>query len=510
MRRPVAPFLVALLPLCFAACGKPGPRPIAEMADSRTERPPVASAVVGLDAGAVDAEAPEAVSARGSRIVSLLDAGKYGEVRAQFDDAMTKAVPTDEALGALWTGLQQKSGRYKRTLFVTESVAAVYRIVLVTCEFEQGPLDVKLVFDRSNKVAGFFYVPTHHPDAYGPRPQTPKPPFPYEAREVTYESPRERVTLAGTLTLPRGDGPFPAVILISGSGPQDRDETLFGHKPFLILADRLTRRGIAVLRVDDRSVGKSGPENPNATIETHATDVEAGVAFLRTQKEIDPKRVGLVGHSEGGIIAAVVASRSKDVSFIVSLAGTGLPGSEINPLQVEAILRANGGTSEEGIKTMVAAQRKIMALVAKDAGDQALRAAVDEAMAAAKKYVPDAEKPTAQAALEAELAMLQTAWFKGFVRLDPRAYWSKVTVPVLAIIGDKDTQVPADKNLGEIKAALARAKNKDATTEKLPGLNHLFQNATTGHPDEYPKIQETFDPKTLDRVSDWLASRAKI
>ncbi len=194
------------------------------------------------------------------------------------------------------------------------------------------------------------------------RPQTPRAPFPYKAVEVSYPNKTGGVTLAGTLTEPEGPGPFPALILISGSGPQDRDETLFEHKPFLVLADTLTRRGIAVLRVDDRGVGGSTGSLSSSTSDDFAGDVLAGIAFLKTRGEINPKRVGLMGHSEGGIIAPMVAARSPDVAFIVLLAGTGLPGEEIMYLQGQAILKAMGA-DEKALKLQLDLQKRLFEVV---------------------------------------------------------------------------------------------------------------------------------------------------
>jgi hypothetical protein len=490
-----------IVALVLAGCGP-----------SETSKPPVPPAATPTAAAppAPPVASEKTASERASAFVALLHEGKYPDAYRELDAAMVAAVPNEDALRAMWTGVLAKVGAFKRAIATTEIPRGEHRIVLVTCEFDSGPMDVKVVYDKASKVAGFFIAPTQHPAAYGPRPQTPQPPYPYGSREVSYESPKENATIAGTLTLPAGTGPFPAVLLITGSGAQDRDETLFGHRPFLVIADHLTRRGIAVLRVDDRGVGKSSAENPNATVETHAVDVEAGIAFLKSQKEIDPRRIGLIGHSEGGIIAPIVASRSSDVAFIVALAGTGLPGSEINPMQVEAILRAKAGMSDEGIKAIVQAQRKLMALIAKDADESALRAALDEAIAVAKKHAPASEKEAIDKSTEGSLAALKSAWFRSFVKLDPRAYWSKLSVPALVLIGEKDTQVPADANLAAIKGALARAKAKDVTLEKLPGLNHLFQPATSGLVEEYAKIEQTFDTRALERIAEWLAKRAAV
>ncbi|MEO7093157.1 MAG: alpha/beta fold hydrolase [Polyangiales bacterium] len=478
--------------------------------------PTVSSASVSATAAASSAAPNSATPADmpltelGATIVGWMAAGENAKVRALFDDAMNKAVPTDEAVGKMWSNIETMVGKLDRLIETSEIEKGGYRIVLATCKFERSPMDVKMVFDKDRHLAGFFIVATQSANAFGPRPQMPKPPFAYEAREVSYDNAKDKMHFTGTLTLPPGAGPFPAVLLVTGSGTQDRDETIFGHKPFLLLADRLTKSGVAVLRVDDPGAGGSTGDAANATIEVHARDAEAGLAFLAAQKEIDKTRLGLIGHSEGGIIAAMVASRTKDVAFVVSLAGTGVSGAEINPLQIEAILRADGKIKEEGIKAVVEAQRSLMKLIVKGADEAALEAGVTAAFATAAKFAAtDADKMATQKEMTASLGALNSPWFKSFVKLDPAPYWSKVTVPVLALIGDKDTQVPADVNLAAIKAALGKAKNAAAVTEKLPGLNHLFQPAKTGLLDEYATIETTFDEKALDRVVDWVTAHTK-
>jgi pimeloyl-ACP methyl ester carboxylesterase len=345
------------------------------------------------------------------------------------------------------------------------------------------------------------------------RPQTPKPPFPYTEREASYENAKDGAVFGGTLTIPAGKGPHPAVVLLTGSGSQDRDETVFGHKPFLVIADQLSRNGLAVLRVDDRGVGKSKGDFKNATLELHATDAEAAIAWLKKQPEIDPKRIGLLGHSEGGIIAAMVGARSKDVAFLVSIAGPGVSGAELNPLQIEALLRAQGN-GDAAVAAIVAEQKKIMKLVVDDAPDAEVEKAVRAAFAVAQSQVPEVKANRASGEIDKEmlfqLAALKTPWFRSFVKLDARQSWRKVRCPVLALIGSKDTQVPADVNLAEIGKALAAGGNKDVTTTKLAGLNHLLQTASTGLLEEYGTIEETMSPAALTLMTTWLRGRAKL
>jgi pimeloyl-ACP methyl ester carboxylesterase len=311
------------------------------------------------------------------------------------------------------------------------------------------------------------------------------------------------------LTLPRSGGPFPAVLLITGSGPQDRDETIFGHKPFLVLADYLTRRGVAVLRVDDRGVGGSTGNVQDATSADFADDVLAGVEFLRGRKEINASQIGLLGHSEGGIIAPLVASRSRDIAFIVLLAGTGLPGDEILYQQAAAILKLTGADAESLARQKALQERMFVVLrQEKDraAAETKLRAAVAGLTPKAGKE-EKSEVVEAQPLLEGQIQMALTPWFRHFLDYDPRPALRKVTCPVLALNGEKDVQVDARANLRAIEAALREGGNKDVTTQELPNLNHLFQTCKTGSVSEYSAIEETLAPVALETIAKWIAKR---
>jgi pimeloyl-ACP methyl ester carboxylesterase len=333
-------------------------------------------------------------------------------------------------------------------------------------------------------------------------------PPPYLEEQVRYQNRAGGITFAGTLTLPRSAVRSPAVILISGSGPEDRDETVFGHKPFLVLADHLTRNGIAVLRVDDRGVGGSSGTTDTATSDDFAGDVLAGIAYLKGRREIDTAHIGLIGHSEGGLIAPIVATRSKDVAFIVMLAGPGLPGEQILYLQAAAVNRANGATDAQ-VAANQRLQERIFAIMKTEkdlaAADAKFAALRDEFVAAA----PAAQKPAIAAQLNAQFKSVSTPWFRYFLTYDPRPALSKLTCPVLALIGERDLQVPYAENLPAIEAALKAGGNRDVTAIHLPQLNHLFQTATTGSPNEYAQIEETMAPVALKTVSDWIAKRIR-
>lgn len=331
------------------------------------------------------------------------------------------------------------------------------------------------------------------------RPQTPQSPYPYRSEEVAYDNLTGRSHIAGTLTVPVGKGPFPAALLITGSGLQDRDETIFGHKPFLVWADYLTRRGIAVLRVDDRQTGGSTGEVRTATTADFASDVQAGVAFLRSRSDVDRRRIGLMGHSEGAIIAPIVASRDSAISFIVMLAGSGEPGEDLMLRQKRAAELA-AGLPSAAVDESAANMRRLYAAV-KNAHSQA---AADASLRAEWRSITGKNGQAGQD-LPPQLLAVASPWMRWFIGYDPRPTLAKVRSSVLAVIGSKDVQVAPDANLAGIKTAL-RA-NPDATVIRLPGLNHLLQTAETGQVSEYGQIEETIAPSALAIVGDWIAAR---
>jgi fermentation-respiration switch protein FrsA (DUF1100 family) len=327
------------------------------------------------------------------------------------------------------------------------------------------------------------------------RPQNPTKPYPYHDEDVSYENKAQNVTLAATLTIPQGKGPFPAVVLITGSGPQDRDETLLGHKPFLVLSDYLTRHGIAVLRADDRGTAKSTGDFKTATTADFATDTEAGIAYLKTRPEVDPHKIGLIGHSEGGVIAPMIAARNKDVAFIVMMAGTGVPGDEIIVAQSEAIAVASGKDPAEAAKN-AATERAMIKIVETEKDEAVLEKELTE------KMKQSGDVPEAQIGLQ--IKQLTSPWFRYFLTYDPAIALRKVTCPVLALNGSLDKQVLPSQNLPPIRKALAESGNQHVEIDELPGLNHLFQTAKTGSPAEYSQIEETISPVALDKMTTWI------
>ncbi|HQG47057.1 MAG TPA: alpha/beta fold hydrolase, partial [bacterium] len=308
----------------------------------------------------------------------------------------------------------------------------------------------------------------------------------------------------GTLTRPASGGPFPAAVLITGSGPQDRDEALMGHRPFLVLADYLTRHGIAVLRMDDRGVGKSKGSFAAATTPDFTGDALAGVAYLKSLPFVQPRQIGLIGHSEGGIVAPMAANRSRDVAWIILLAGTGLPGEEILYRQGELIARASGA-SAAAIANERTIQEKLFAVVKTEKNDSLAAAKLRPILEAAIAGLSEEEKKAmgpADLYFNGQIRQITSPWFRYFLTYDPVPALKRVKCPVLAINGALDLQVPPRENLQAIERALQAGGNRDYTVRLFPGLNHLFQNATTGAPSVRPDRGDPFAGGTgdVDRV----------
>jgi len=343
------------------------------------------------------------------------------------------------------------------------------------------------------------------------RPQEPVRPYPYHEEEVFFENREDGVTLAGTLTLPNTDGVFSAVVLISGSGAQNRDGEILGHKPFLVLADHLTRNGIAVLRFDDRGTAASTGNFQTATTFNHSKDAEAGVKYLQARKEIDKKKIGLIGHSEGGIIAPMIAARSKDVAFIVLLAGSGIRGDRLLLLQTDLIAQASG-FSEEYRKLVKVMNEKTYAIVLSSVDTAQTKIVLTDYWRQNVTNILSTRKTQEEYGekfVRITVDRITSSWAQYFVKYDPAPALEKVKCPVLALNGEKDLQVPAQINLEAIRAALAKGGNKKVTTKAFAGLNHLFQECTTGLPAEYASIEQTFSPVVLDEISAWIKAQTK-
>ena len=347
------------------------------------------------------------------------------------------------------------------------------------------------------------------------RPQTPEAPFPYTERSITFPSMAKGITLAGTLTVPKGPGPFPAAIFVSGSGGQDRDETILGHKPFLVLADQLARRGIATLRYDDRGVGKSTGDQALGTSKDFADDAEGAHRFLKTAANIKRNKIGFIGHSEGGLIAPMVAARNPDVAFVVMLAGPGVPGKDVILKQSEAIMKTMKVSPAE-IKKSRDSQLKIIAAVEAVVRKNPSNPDPNKLVAALKKEtdaliasLPPEQRVEAQknrGMVDAQVQQYATPWFRYFLTYDPRVALRKVKVPVLVMNGDKDVQVIASQNVPEVEKALRAGGNQRVTVRLMPSLNHFFQHAVTGSPQEYGTIDETFAPEAIKEIIAFIRS----
>jgi len=342
-------------------------------------------------------------------------------------------------------------------------------------------------------------------------PAAPDPPPPYGEEEVTFAN--GDVSLAGTLTTPPSGGPFPAVVMITGSGAQNRDEEIFGFKPFQMIADHFTRNGIAVLRYDDRGVGGSTGSVAQSTSEDFAGDVLQAVAYLQTRDDIDANHIGLVGHSEGGIIAPIAATSSESVAFIVLMAGTSVTGEEILFAQGEAILRANGATAEQ-LREQREMQSRMFEAVRAGEGMEELEADVRAQVRAGIDSLPPDQRAAiadidaaVDAQVNGQLDAVRSPWFKYFLDYDPTTALEQVQIPVLALFGELDLQVPPSVNLEPLERALVRGGNDDITIHTFPKANHLFLTAVTGSPNEYPTMEKVFVPGFLEMMTEWIRER---
>ena len=346
-------------------------------------------------------------------------------------------------------------------------------------------------------------------DAHSNRPQTPKPPFTYNTDSVEYDNADHTVHLGATFSYPKGGGPFLTILMITGSGLQDRDETILGHKPFAVMADYLTKKGFAVLRVDDRMKGKSTGDVKNATSPDFAEDALTSIHFLLQRKEVDKNKIGVIGHSEGGFIAPLIYSKWPHLAFIISLAGTGVKGEEISLYQTQMAKALFDSVSYEAIYDL---NKMTLRTISKNAAqpDSVILSTIKKEYAEWKSKQPDSVLKKLHADMTSpEIYAMQVKpqlmpWTKYFLSTDPGPYWQKVQCPVLALNGEKDIQVNAAQNISAIKTNLERGGNAKLSTIIFPGLNHLFQHCTKCTVQEYGELEETFAPEVLQAMGDWL------
>lgn len=335
------------------------------------------------------------------------------------------------------------------------------------------------------------------------RPQEPQEPFGYNSEDIFFENKADSVVLAGTFTYPKTGSGFPSVILISGSGPQNRNSELVEHRSFLVIADYFTKNGIAVLRVDDRGTAESEGVHNQTGVEGFVRDTKSALEYLKTRKEIDKSKIGLVGHSLGGIIAPIVASESNDVSFIILLAAPGMRGDKLMLLQKEKIERKMG-VPEFAITMGQENMKGAYKIISESGADQ------EELENSLKKYFSEVFGPMLpENQLNAISAQMSYPWFVDFIQYDPETVLSKTKVPVLVLGGSNDVQVPAEENLGAIEKILKESGNNDVKVVEMENLNHLFQESETGLPTEYAVIEQTFSPEALKIMADWIKTKAE-
>jgi fermentation-respiration switch protein FrsA (DUF1100 family) len=424
-------------------------------------------------------------------VVFHLQKNSSGIYTATLDspDQGAKGIPTESTTiieDSIVIKIPVVRGSYERKIFIDS--------MKIDGSWEQSGMKLGLVLKKVDKVEEV------------KKPQEPKKPYPYKSEDVKFENKTDSVTLAGTLTFPEAGSNFPAVVLITGSGPQNRNEELLGHKPFLIISDYLTRNGFAVLRFDDRGTAESTGDFAKATSKDFAKDVLGAIDYLKGRSEINHSKIGLIGHSEGGLIAPMVSVQSKDVAFIVLMAGPGLSGDSILILQSKLIQKAEG-TPEEEIQKALKEQREIYSMIVKSNDNEGLKIQLREKLNAEYVAMSAEEKSKLgepEVYLNMQIKTLTSPWFEYFLKYNPLPMLEKVKCPVLAINGEKDLQVPPKQDLSAIESALKMGGNKNFETKMLPGLNHLFQTSATGAVSEYGAIEETISPLALETILNWL------
>jgi pimeloyl-ACP methyl ester carboxylesterase len=412
-----------------------------------------------------------------------------GQLLASLDslDQAIQGIPASqvtEKAGELKFELSAFGAKYAGTLNATKNQ--------ITGNWSQRGNIEKLDFRRSDQVLELR------------RPQNPVKPYPYKEEEVSFASSSGSVTLAGALTLPQGTGPFPAAVLVGGSGPTDRDETVAGHKPFLVLADLLTRKGVVVLRYDKRGVAQSTGKYADATVEDFEQDAQAAFQFLKSRKEVDAKRLGLIGHSEGGILASLLATRSSDVSWLVLLATPATTGEKTLLRQSELVART-GGLPEEQITRSLEFDRKAYAAVREENDPAALEKRLTALVE--QSGLGSAMPP---AAVQAQIRTMSSPWFRQFLDYDPEPSLEKIKCPVLALNGDRDLQVDSAENVPLLRKFLVAGGNKDFIVVEVEGVNHLLQTAQSGSPALYGAIEETMAQEVLTAIGNWVAKHTTL
>ncbi|AQX83665.1 alpha/beta fold hydrolase [Elizabethkingia bruuniana] len=439
-----------------------------------------------------------------SDFVNNLFTKKYAE-SIKLEDDEVKDKMTESVLEMVNGQLSGMFGDYKKVISTEKTVEDGIPMILVYTEFSKQNVNFKVPFSKNNKVLGIFKGPDKKETSKVNRPQTPKPPYSYNTEEVTITNPIDKNLLAGTLTTPQNyNKNIPIYVLITGSGQQDRDSEFYDHKPFAVIANYLGNNNIATLRMDDRGVGQSSPGKSTDTTENYATDIMAAVNFL-VQKGFS--NIGLIGHSEGGAIAPMVVAKNKNIKNIILLAGPGLPGNELLTLQNKRIDEVYGATPEQ-IEDDIKVKSFFFKFVREYKGHNFSKDAHEELK---KFFARNTTKIPAKAQVQLSEILINSMvpWMISFLKSTPEQYLIQVKIPVLALNGGLDLQITPEENLKAIKNALTKAGNKDFEVLEIPGLNHLFQTAKTGSPKEYEEIEETFSPKALEIMKNWIQKHQK-
>jgi len=349
------------------------------------------------------------------------------------------------------------------------------------------------------------------------RPQTPKPPFEYISEDVVYHNEPNNIQFGATITIPHGAGPFPAVLMITGSGQQNRDEELFGHRPFAVIADYLTKKGYIVLRVDDRGIGKSTGEFSGATSEDFKNDAIVSLNYLRSRKEVDQKKIGLMGHSEGGMIAPMIAVEDKGVDFLVLLAAPGVPCLQLNEEQLAALFEKSGVKKESTDEYLELYEKMVKSSLKTDDKEE-FRKQVNKEVTEWRAKTPSyvvlettniSDNRSQEKFVDGIVNKLSDPWYKYLISYNPQPTLRKLSCKVLALNGEKDIQVLPGSNLVGVKECLDKSHSPEHETLELKGLNHLFQSCKTCSFQEYAQLEETFSPTALAAISDWMDKNVK-
>ncbi|NAW51377.1 alpha/beta fold hydrolase [Elizabethkingia argentiflava] len=455
--------------------------------------------IVFITFQSVNAQAIEKI---GEEFLQNFHNKKY-DVCTTYLDASILTQLNEKTLQEIQSQLTLQIGDFIKINSHKKDVINGKKSIVYHTDFSRSKIDIRLTFSEKDKIIGFFFTPSSESNKVFP--QTPKPPFDYPSEEVNFINPIDGNTLAGTLCLPeKWTFQTPLYVLITGSGAQNRDSEIYGHKPFAVIADYLAKNNIASLRLDDRGIGGSSPGKNTDTSENFATDITAAFHFLEGRGFTN---IGLIGHSEGGAIAAMVAAKEEKIRNIILLAAPGLPGNELLILQNKRILEVSG-VSPEQIKEDLKLKSYFFNFVRTYKGNQF----AEDAHKALNNFFienKNTDSKKAQELISHRLIQQTNPWMVYFLKSTPTEYLKQLKIPVLALNGSLDTQVTAKENLEAIRKALLQAENKAVEMVEIPGLNHLFQTAKSGSPSEYEEIEETFSPKVLELIKNWVHKHQK-